>query len=124
MGLLDAGGFQVFENDLGEIGSAVAAGFFAGVDDVAVFIDAESAVGGEAFDGEGAGDADFFIVFVGLVVKVFIIGFGGDGGVDFFLAGDAEFPPGGVEFFGFFGPIGFGFAGDFPLLPRLFEGGV
>jgi hypothetical protein len=102
VGLLDAGGFQVFEDHLNEVrrfGREVFAG--ERVDEVIVFIDSQGAVRREAFDGEGSGYSDFFVVFVGLVVEVFVFGFGGDGGVDFFLTGDAEFPPVGVELSGF-----------------------
>lgn len=58
-------------------------------DEFIVLVDAEDAVRAEAFDGEGTGDADGLLVLVGLVVEVFGLGFGGDTGVDGFLAGDA-----------------------------------
>ena len=54
-------------------------------------------MGREGFDGEGAGDADLGFVLVGFVVEELELGLGGDGGVNFLLAGDAGFPPGGVE---------------------------
>ena len=79
---------------------------------------------GEGFDGEGAGDADLFGVVIGLVVEVFGVGFGGDGGIDLALAGDTLLPPFGVEFFGGRGPGGIGFARDLPLFPGLSERGV
>ena len=75
-----------------------------GVDEFVVFVYGEDAVGGEAFYGEGACDADGGFVFVGFVVEEFLVGFGGDGGVNFFLAGDAGLPPVGVELFGGVGP--------------------
>ena len=67
-----------------------------GVDQLVVLIHAEHAVGAEAFDGEGPGHADFLLVLVGLVVEVFKLGLGGDGGVDLLLPGDARLPPVGV----------------------------
>ena len=70
----------------------------------------------QAFYGEGTGDADFFVVFVGLVVEVFVVGFGGDGSVDFLLPGDALFPPIRVNSFDLLGPSVVGVAGDFPFL--------
>jgi hypothetical protein len=76
-------------------------------------------VGRDAFDGEGSGYAHLFRVFVGLVVEVFGVGFGGYGGVDFFLAGDALDPPLGVGLDGGCGPVGVGFAGDLPFFPVL-----
>jgi hypothetical protein len=57
--------------------------FGLGIDEFVVFIDAEDAVRGEAFDGEWSGYADFGFVVVRFVVEVFVVGFGGDGGVDF-----------------------------------------
>ena len=47
---------------------------------------------GEAFDGEGAGDPQAFVVFVGLVVEQFAVGPAGDGCVDFGLAFAAHVP--------------------------------
>ena len=95
MRLLDAGGFEVVEDDGGKVVDAAVAGlpFAEGVDELVVLVDGEGAVGGDALDGEGAGDAHFVAVFVGLVVEVFVVGFGGDGGVDLLLAGDAVLPP-------------------------------
>lgn len=76
---------------------------------------------GEAFDGEGAGDAHLAVVDIGLVVEEFEIGLGGDGGVDLLLAGDAGFPPLGMGLPGRVGPAGFGVAGDFPFFPLFLE---
>ena len=70
------------------------------VDQLVVLIHAEHAVGAEALDGEGTGDADFLFVVVGLVVEVFKFGLGGDGGVNFLLPGDAGLPPVGMQFLG------------------------
>ena len=62
---------------------------FSGVDQFIVFIHAQHAVGAEALDGEGTGHADLLLVLVRLVVKIFKLGLGGDGLVDFLLPGDA-----------------------------------
>ena len=68
----------------------------------------------QAFHRKRAGDADFLVVFVGLVVEVFVVGFSGDGGVDFLLPGDALFPPIRVNSSDLLGPSVVGVAGDFP----------
>jgi hypothetical protein len=57
-------------------------------------------VGAEALHREGPGYADLCFVFVGLVVEVFGIGLGGDGSIDFLLAGDAGVPPVGMQSLG------------------------
>ena len=103
--------------------------------------DGEDAMGRDAFDGERAGDAHLGFVVVGFVVEEFKLGLGGDGGVNLLLAGDAGFPPGGVQFLnlgcsrgvvGLTFPEGWsglrpllrssgGVARDFPFLPVLLE---
>ena len=97
--LLHAGGLEVLQDHLGEglLGSVSGTAVVQGVDQLVVLIHAEYAVGAEALDGEGTGDADFLVVRVGLVVEVLELGFGGDGFVDFLLAGDAGGPPLGEE---------------------------
>jgi hypothetical protein len=122
MRLLDARGLQIFEDHFGEarrFGSLLT-----GINQRVIFIDGEDAMRGKALDGEGSGDAHLLVVFVGLVIEIFRIGFGGDRGVDFLLAGDALLPPLGVELFGVGGPGGLGFARDLPFFPGLFEGFV
>ena len=93
--LLDAGGFEVLQNHLGEglLGSVFGDVVAELVDQFIVLIHAEHAVGAEALHGEGTGHADALLVFVGLVVEEFGIGLGGDGLVDLLLAGDAGGPP-------------------------------
>lgn len=51
------------------------------VDQLVIGIHAERAMGRQAFDGKGTGDADLLFVVVGFVVEKFRIGLGGDGGV-------------------------------------------
>src|SRR6185312_9202723 len=63
--------------------------------------------------------ADFLLVLVGLVIEVFGIGLGCDGGVNLALAGDAFAPPVGVQLAGRVGPLGVGLARDFPFPPML-----
>ncbi len=58
----------------------------------------------EALDRERPGHADLLLVLVGLVVEVFELGLGGDGGVDLLLPGDARLPPFGMQFLGASGP--------------------
>ena len=73
----------------------------------------------KALDGERAGDADLLLILVGLVVEVFELGLGGDGGVDLLLAGDALLPPVGVQLLRRIGPLGIGLARNLPLFPGL-----
>ena len=87
-GVLHAGGLEVFKDGVGEV-LGVEGVFTEGGGGV---VGGEHAVRGEAFDGEGSRDADALFVFVGFVVEEFGIGAAGDGGVDFFLAGAAQFP--------------------------------
>ena len=126
MRLLDAGGFEIVEDHRGEvlILAVPATGFGDAVDELVVLVDGERAVRRQALHGEGAGDADFLVVFVGLVVEVFVVGFGGDGGIDLLLSDDALFPPIHVNSSDLLGPSLVGGAGDFPFLVRCAERGV
>jgi hypothetical protein len=125
VGLLDSSGFEVGEDDFGEVGGFIGRiGFVIRINQFVVFINGNDAVRREAFDGEGASDADGAFVFVGFVIEVFLIGFGRDRCVNLFLSRNAIVPPVLMEFLGFFGPGFVGFAGDLPFFPVLFEGGV
>ena len=126
VGLLDAGAAQVVQDDLAEVvaGVVLALGLGYAVNYVAVLVHAQHPVGGDAFHGEGAGHPHLAAVFVGLVVQVLVVGPGGDGGVNFLLAGDAPLPPEGVEGSGFLGPGRVGFPGNLPLLPGRAQGAV
>ena len=109
MGLLHPGNLQVLQDHLREglllaVSRLRVADALRGVDQLVVLVDAEHTVGGQALDGEGAGDADRLLLRVGLVVEVLEVGLGGDGGVDLLLPGDAGLPPIGVEPGGRFGP--------------------
>ena len=119
--LLHAGGLEVFQDHLDEVAFFAVAGFRLRclVDQFVVFIDGQDAVGRQAFDRERPGDADLLLVLVGLVVEGFELGLGGDGSVDFLLAGDAGLPPVGVQFLRGIGPFSIDVSGDFPLLPLL-----
>ena len=99
MGLLDAGGLEVFQHHRveGLFGGIVLAGFAEIVDQFVVFIDAEHAVRGQAFDGERPGDAHPFLVLIRFVVEVFMLGPGGDGRIDFLLPGNPGLPEGREE---------------------------
>ncbi|NJN61944.1 MAG: hypothetical protein HC795_10780 [Coleofasciculaceae cyanobacterium RL_1_1] len=119
LGLLDAGGFEGFEDGLGEVTGGVVVLPIGSVrrdrvDEFVVCADGEGAVGREAFNGEGACDADDVFVFIGFVVEVFLVGFGGDRGVDFLLSFNAGVPEVGEGFFGGWRPVGGFVAGDFP----------
>ena len=76
----------------------------------------------EALDGKRPGDADLSLIVVWLVVEVFEVRLGGNGGVNFFLTRDALLPPFGVQLLCIPGPFLVSLAGDFPLFPFLFEG--
>ena len=121
VGLLHSGSFEVFENDLGEVAFlAIAQTLIAdfagiGVDEFVIFIHAQYTVGGKAFDGEGTGDTDLFLVVIGLVVEILEVGLGGDGGIYGLLAGDAGLPEPGEGRMGAGRPVGGGIAGDFPV---------
>ncbi len=99
VGLLDAGGLEVLQDHAGEILLFAVAelGFRHAVDELVVLVNAQHAVGRNALHREGTGDADLPVVLVGLVVEVFVVRLGGDGGVDRLLAGDARLPPIGVQ---------------------------
>ena len=118
MRLLDARRAQVIENHLGEVADF---GFGLAVDQFVILVDAQHAMRRQAFYCERSGDAHFGLIFVGLVVEILGIGFGGDGGVDLLLARDALLPPLAVQGFGFGGPAVFGIARDLPLFPLLFQ---
>ena len=124
--LLHAGGLQVLQDHLGEglLRSVFGAVFLEAVDQFVVLIHAQHAVGAEAFDGERTGHADLLLVVVGLVVEVFELGLGGDGGVDLLLSGDAGLPPVGVQLLRCVRPLGIGLARNLPFLPVLLERGV
>ena len=81
-------------------------------------------MGAEALHGEGTGDADLLLVLVGLVVEVFELGLGGDGGVDLLLPGDAGLPPVGVQLLCRVRPLAIGLARNLPFLPGSLERGV
>ena len=97
--LLDSGGLEVLQDHLGKglLFSVASARFRHTVNQFIVFIHPEHAVRREALDGERPGHADFLFVVVGLVVEVFKLGLGGDGGIDLLLAGNAGLPPVGVQ---------------------------
>ena len=78
--------------------------FLQGVDQFVVLIHAKDAMRRETFDRERPRHADLLLILVGLVVKVFKLGLGGDRGVDLLLAGDSRLPPVGVQLCWGFGP--------------------
>ncbi len=80
MRLLHAGGFQVFQDHLGEglFGLEFGAALLQRVDQFVVLIHAEHAVGAKALYCERACDADLLFVLVGLIVEVFELRLPGD----------------------------------------------
>ena len=94
------------------------------VDQLVVLIHAQHAMGAKALDGEGTGHADLLLVVVGLVVEVFKLGLGGDGGVDLLLPGDAGLPPVSVQFLRWLRPCLVRLTRNLPFLPFLLERGV
>jgi hypothetical protein len=100
--VLDAGRAEVVQDHVAELVGAVAgdlqAEFRVALFRAApLFLDADRAVGREAFDGERPGDSDPLVVFVGLIDQRFGIGAAGDRGVDFALPLLAGVPPLGVQ---------------------------
>ena len=104
--LLHAGGLEVLQDHLRErlLGSVFSAWVLQRIDQLVVFVHTEHTVRTEALHGEWTGDADFLVVRVRLVVEIFKLGLGGDGGVDLLLPGNACLPPVGVQFRWSFGP--------------------
>ena len=129
MRLLHAGGAQVFEDHLREIGHgavarrrlSLALAGFQHIDQFVVPIDGERAMRREAFDSERPSDADAVLVDVRLVVEILESGLGGDGGVDLLFQGNASLPPFGVGVFGGGSPFGVRHARDFPCFPCFAE---
>ena len=117
--LLHAGGLEVFQDHPGKVAFLAMVGlcFRAAVEQFIVLAHGQHTVRREAFHGERTGDADLLPVLIRLVVKVLVIGPGGDGCVDFLLAGDALLPPVRMELLCFLRPFGLGVAGDFPFFP-------
>ena len=96
--LLHAGGLEVLQDHLGEVLLVAVARSSASGSISSSFSSTPSMrCGREALDGERPGHADLLLVVVGLVVEVFELGLGGDGGVDLLLPGDAGLPPFGVQ---------------------------
>ena len=95
VGLLHAAGREVAEGGGGEVlrGAVGGCPFGGAVDQLVGLVEGEQAVGRQALDGEGAGDADALRVVVRPVVEVLHVGARRDGSVDLLLAGDAGLPP-------------------------------
>ena len=121
MRLLNAGGLEVLQDYGGEVlNFAVAELIFSEViNQFVVLVNPQHAVRRQAFHGEGTRHAHLLFVFVGFVVKVFDLGFGGDGGVNLFLAGETQFPESGEQRLGGGIPIIRTFARRFPI-PQAF----
>ena len=95
MRLLHPGGAQVLQDGGGEILLPVVAeaGVRHPVDQFVVLIHAQNAVRRQALHREGAGHPHLPAILVGLVIEVFVIRLGRDGGVDLPLPGNALPPP-------------------------------
>ena len=117
---------EVLQDHLGEIRRLAVAQLLVGEggEELVVLVHRQHPVRRQAFDREGAGDADARGVGIGLVVEILVVCLGGDGGVDGLLTGDARLPPLGVRGCGVSRPVLAHLARDFPFLPSLAEGGV
>ena len=95
MCLLHASYLQIFEDHFGKgfHRSVFGTILLEPVDQLVVLVHAQHAVRAKALDGEGARDANLFVVRIGFIVEVFELGLVGDGGVDVLLPGDAGVPP-------------------------------
>ena len=114
--LLNAGAFEMVEDHRDEVlrFAVPSSAFCCLVDEFVVFIDAKQAVRRHALHRKGSGDAHLFLVLVGSVVQVFVVGLGSNGSVDFLLPGDAQFPPVRMDPLDTLVPMIVGFAGDLP----------
>ena len=120
MGLLHARRLEIFQNDLREVPRAFALlGGWRGVQQFIVRVHHQGAMRRQTLDRKRPGHAHLFRVFVRLVVEVFKLGLGGDGGVDGFLPLDAPRPPLLVQGSGAGRPVILGLAGNLPFLPVL-----
>ena len=121
--LLHAGCPEVLQDHFGEVRGLAVAELLVGEgrEELVVLVHRQHPVRRQALDREGAGDADARVVDIGLVVEIFVVRLGGDGGVDCRLPGDAGLPPFGMRGHGVGRPAVADLARDFPLLPRLAE---
>jgi hypothetical protein len=73
-------------------------------------------MGRQTLDRERPGDADLFLVVVGLVVEIFKLRLSGDGGVDLLLPRNPRLPPLGMQLLRLGRPLGIRLVRDFPFL--------
>ena len=94
VGLLYAGGLEVFQNHPREVRPFAVPGFRLGnaINQLVVFVHSEHAVRRQTFDRKRPGNPDLFLILVGFVVQVFKVGLGRDGRVNFALARDPRRP--------------------------------
>ena len=124
--LLHARRPEVLQDHVGEVRGLAVAELLVGEggEELVVLVHRQHPVRRQALHREGAGDADARVVGIGLVVEIFVVRLGGDGGVDLLLPGDARLPPLGMRGRGIGRPVLARLARNFPLLPLLAEGGV
>ena len=119
--LLDSRHFEVIQNHGHKVAAVFTGMGCCRIKQFAVGTDAQHAMRREAFHGERACYTDFFFVLIGLIIQIFVVRLGCDGGIDFLLAGDARSPPVGVQLQCLLVPCRIRFAGDFPLFPFITE---
>ena len=105
--LLHTGGAQVVQDHRREVlRLAIATRRLGGlVNQLAVLVHAQYAVGRQAFHGERPGHAHRALFLIGLVVQVLEVGLGGDGRVYLLLARNARFPEFGQRLMRGGGPV-------------------
>src|SRR5258708_7800558 len=104
MRLLDPRCLQIIENSLDKITIIAVLRIAESVNQFVVLVHAEHAMRRDAFHSKWPSHADFLFVGVGLVVKVFKLGFGGYGGINLFLPSDALPPPFSMQLLGWLRP--------------------
>jgi hypothetical protein len=125
VGLLDASRLEVFKDHLREVACAFsplcapAFNEIDRVDQAVVRINREHAMGRQSLDSEWSGNSDARSVGVGLVVKIFELGFGGDRCVNFLLPNNPSSPPFRMELRCLCGPVWSCLTRDFPFFPGL-----
>ena len=119
--LLDSRHFEVIQNHGHKVAAVLTGTGCCRIKQFAVRADAQHAMRREAFHGERACYTDFFLVLIGLIIQIFVVRLGCDGGINFLLAGDTRLPPVGVQLQCLLVPCRIRFAGDFPLFPLFAE---
>ncbi len=118
MRLLYAGGLEVFQNHLGEVMLFAVPGFrfCHAVDQFVVFVHGQHAVRRKTFDRKRPGNPDLFLILIGFVVEIFVVGLGRDGGINFLLPSNPLLPEGSDQWPSDLWPVSWTLTRHFPFL--------